>query len=234
MKKLHLESVIEIMRKECSIVLDPYGQIVENLRIPLLTYAKLLDEIKRCTGGVSSGTTMIKEILGTTVTLLPYSEIAEIVSGALAKAIVYIEERKENEQINEKLNAAIPLAKDIKQNKFSVDTLIALVSLLFSIYVFIISTQPNEQLDRIIAQQEQQTQLIEAIEEKQDTIIELSEEETRLRDTLEALTDSINSLTETIDGLRDQLEEMEQPGDDIDQVCNGQTDENQTEAHTES
>lgn len=76
------------------------------------------------------------------------------------------------------------------------------ISILVTIYCTILSSLPDDQLDRIAAQNE-------IIIAQQEEILELKEEDRELQNTLNTLGDAINLLTEEVEVLRDELEHID-------------------------
>ncbi len=84
--------------------------------------------------------------------------------------------------------------------------ILAIISLLVTIYFGIVSSRPSEQLERIIEQNAIMT-------EQQAKIIELTQEDQHLRDTLDSLSNSIDLLNDELDLLRDELKGHDEPAD---------------------
>lgn len=90
--------------------------------------------------------------------------------------------------------------QDLPRKRLSLGDMITLISLLFSIFTFIISTLPDEQLTRI---SQQNAVIIEQNEE----MIELLQEDERLTEALNALSDSIDLLTNEVESLRAETDQ---------------------------
>lgn len=95
---------------------------------------------------------------------------------------------------------------EFQDKKLSTSDLLSLLSLLVTIFFGILSTFPNEQLDRI---SEKEDTLIA----QQEQIIELQQENQELRNTLEDLADAINGLSERLEDLGVCLEDSQNTAD---------------------
>lgn len=117
---------------------------------------------------------------------------------SLETALPYMDLNQREEYQEE----VIPKLEKAHQNKLTLNDILAIISLLVSIYFGIVSSLPDEQLDRISRQNE-------IIIEQQAELIELEKEDAELRDTLNALADSINLLSDEVESLRNEIENVD-------------------------
>jgi hypothetical protein len=135
---------------------------------------------------------------------IPYTSILDTLADALEQAAPYLPpETKE-----ECKNAVLPKLKS--KRKLTLSDALAILSLLVTILFGIISSVPDKQMERIIAQNE-------IIIEQQEELIQLQEEDKDLLDTLNTLSDSINLLSDEIELLREELESSGNLGNSLDQ-----------------
>lgn len=107
-------------------------------------------------------------------------------------------------------NAAPPSLKDNPKRRLTLSDALSILSILLMIFFEIISSRPNEQLERIIAQNDTLIAQNATIIEQQT---EIAENDKALYDTLSSLTDTINLVSETIklfceesESFQDELE----------------------------
>lgn len=92
-----------------------------------------------------------------------------------------------------------------KHSSFDIFSVISTwLSILVTIYCTILSSLPNNQLDRIAAQND-------VIIAQQEEILEMQEDDQDLQNTLYTLSNAIDLLTEEVETLRDELEHMDDP-----------------------
>ena len=110
-----------------------------------------------------------------------------------------------------------PKLKEKSSTQLTLSDALSLLSLLVAIFFGIVSSMPNEQAERIIAQNE-------IIIEQRNEIVQLKKEDEALLDALDSLSNSINLLTDEVKLLR---EELERSGDFPD--SSGQSDTENTQ-----
>lgn len=123
---------------------------------------------------------------------------------AFSKAVTASEPYISSEELNQAENA-IPVVQQ-RKHRLSFSDIITLISILLTIYTSIISSRPNDQLDRIIAQNNM-------IISQQEELISLNQEDLELMETLDTLRDSINLLTDEVELLREELESSDDLSD---------------------
>lgn len=145
------------------------------------------------------------------------AEILQVAVSAVEAASPYVPEIDQS-------NLSEALAVPAKKKKLSLSDLIALASLLLTILFHILSSQPSEQLERIIDQNEV---IINELSEP----AEPSEVDAELMETIATLTNSIEMLTDEIESLRDQLESSDNAEDvaEDDADCDGHDENGDTE-----
>ena len=116
---------------------------------------------------------------------------------ALSKAVTASEPYIPPEEVHQVENV-IPAVQQ-KKHHLSIPDILALISILFTIYTSIISSRPNDQLDRIITQND-------IIISQQEELISLKQEDLKLMEALNTLRDSINLLTDEVELLQEELE----------------------------
>lgn len=121
---------------------------------------------------------------------------------SLANTLAYVEPYLPPEKKEECERVILPKLSKESRIKLTFSDVVAILSLLVTIYFGIISSLPNDQLDRLIEQNE-------IIIEQQDEIARLKEEDEKLLNALNSLTDSINLLSEEVELLRNELESSE-------------------------
>lgn len=138
-----------------------------------------------------------------TLKLLPATQdYIRQVASTFEKALPYMDSKQEKKYKEE----VLPKLKRSIEHKLSISDLIAIISLIVAIYFGIISSLPDEQLDRISQQSEVITKQNAVIIEQQKEIIEFQQEDLKLRDTLDSPTDSINMLSDQVQSLREEIE----------------------------
>lgn len=95
----------------------------------------------------------------------------------------------------------IPEGQISSDKEFTLDRIFTVISILIALYSAIVQSLPNEQLDRLIAQND-------IIISQQAELIELNQEDQELHEVLTDLKDSINSLTDEVNALRDEIENL--------------------------
>lgn len=133
---------------------------------------------------------------------LPHQPLLDSLSGTLAQIEPYLPEDKKEECdniIRPKLSKATHI-------RLTLSDTISILSLLVTIFFGIVASMPDDQTERIIAQND-------IIVEQQAEIIRLKQEDEALLDALDSLSDSINLLTDEIELLRDELENTNDPPD---------------------
>lgn len=124
---------------------------------------------------------------------IPYKTILDALTDALEQAEPYLPPET-NEECK---NTVLPKLKSSR--KLTLSDVLTILSLLVTIFFGIISSAPDEQMERIIAQNE-------CIIEQQEELIQLQKEDKELLNTLNALSDSINLLSDEVELLREDLE----------------------------
>lgn len=125
-------------------------------------------------------------------------ELVEQISSAVKVANPLIPAEQQSQFQTE----ILPRVKECRSKKLSISDILALISLLFTVYFGIIASLPDEQLERISNQ-------TEVIIEQQEEIIELNQKDLELQEALNALTGSINLLTDEVQALRDEVKHFE-------------------------
>lgn len=92
-----------------------------------------------------------------------------------------------------------PAIEEKSRPHLTLSDALAILSLLITIFFGIVASMPDEQTERIIAQNE-------IIIDQHNEIIRLQEEDKALLDTLNSLSNSINLLTDEVELLREELE----------------------------
>lgn len=137
-------------------------------------------------------------------TLSVWPSIQETLLGHVVAALEMAFPYMDSAQREEYQEEVVPkLEKVSSRNKLTISDILAIISLLVTIYFGIVSSLPNEQLDRISQQNE-------IIIGQQAELIELTKEDTELRKTLDALTDSINLLSDEVESLRNEIENADE------------------------
>lgn len=116
---------------------------------------------------------------------------------AFSKAVTASEPYIPPEEVHQVENV-IPAVQQ-KKHRLSISDVLALISILVTIYTSIISSRPNDQLDRIITQND-------IIISQQEELIPLKQEDLKLMEVLNTLCDSINLLTDEVELLQEELE----------------------------
>lgn len=127
---------------------------------------------------------------------IPYATILGALTEALEQADPYLspEAKEECESV------VLPKLKN--NHRLTLSDVLAILSLLVTIFFGIVSSTPDEQMERIIAQND-------TIIEQQAELIQLQKEDEELLNTLNALSDSINLLSDEVELLREELEGSE-------------------------
>lgn len=116
-----------------------------------------------------------------------------------------------------------PLPEEARTKKswWTFERVMALLSLLITIYFGILHSMPDKQMSKIIEQNS------EIIENQKDELDESKESDQQIREALQDLSECISNLTEELDALREQPNALHDVGDD----SNNLTD---SEAHTDA
>lgn len=131
-----------------------------------------------------------------------YHNLSEMILNAasvIERAAQYIPET--NQQEVEQIKEEIPEVQTSHDNGITLDRILAIINILLVIYGAILQSLPNEQLDRLAAQND-------VIISQQAELIELNQEDQELYEVLTDLKDSINSLADEVDALRDEIEDL--------------------------
>ncbi len=123
----------------------------------------------------------------------------------LAKTMKKVEPYLPSDKKEEYQNIVLPKLQS--KHRLSLSELLSILNLLVAIFFGVIASMPDEQTERIIAQNE-------TMIEQQAEIIQLQKEDQALVDVLDSLSDSINVLTDEIDSLREDLEASGNSSDD--------------------
>lgn len=151
--------------------------------------------------------------------LIDISTVMQSVTAAVAAAQPLIPPDRQEEFRAE----VLPKVEECKTKKLTIGDILSLISLLFTIYFGIVSSLPDEQLDRIAKQNE-------IIIEQQEEMIELKKEDAELRNALDALSNSIDLLADEVESLRNQAENVGNISE-----LDGQSDaENRQQQHRDS
>lgn len=130
---------------------------------------------------------------------------------SLADALGQIEPYLSLEDIGKCETVIEPKLKEQSASRLSLSDMIAILSLLVSIFFGIISSLPDDQTERIIAQNE-------IIIDQQAEIARLKEEDKALLDALNSLSNSINLLTDEVELLSEKLEGFNDPPNSLGQA----------------
>lgn len=138
----------------------------------------------------------------------------------------------------------IPQIKQKTKTRLTLSEALALLSILVSIFFGVVSSMPNEQIERIIAQNEifikqhaeiaksrEDKDLINALNSLSDSINTLSDQVNQLNkefglsddSTQDALRDSINRLSDEVESLHEELKSSNDTSDEPDQVTHKDT-----------
>lgn len=131
-----------------------------------------------------------------------YQDLSEMILNAasvIERAAQYIPEA--DKQGFEPVMETIPEGQISSDKEFTLDRIFTVISILIALYSAIVQSLPNEQLDRLIAQND-------IIISQQAELIELNQEDQELHEVLTDLKDSINSLTDEVNALRDEIENL--------------------------
>jgi hypothetical protein len=125
---------------------------------------------------------------------------------SIANSLVLSDPYLTKEVIEQCDELPLPSLDEGSKRRLTLSEILAIISLLVTIYFGIVSSRPSEQLERIIEQNAIMT-------EQQAKIIELTQEDQHLRDTLDSLSNSIDLLNDELDLLRDELKGHDEPAD---------------------
>lgn len=140
-------------------------------------------------------------------------------SPSIAKAVEAAEEALplvSFDQSDEPSLLPLPEEARTKKSWWTFDRVLALLSLLITIYFGILQSLPNKQLSEMVEQKN------EIIENQEEELEELKESNQQIREILQNLTDSISDLTEELDTLREQPDTSGDVGDDPDNVTDSE------------
>lgn len=169
-------------------------------RIPQIdsSLVKLVSSQKRMDSILQSCLSAQKHVSSFDMMLNVQASLASQVMRSIEYAIPYMDSDQQEEYAED----VLPKLQDCQDKKLTLSDILTIISLLVTIYFGIISSLPDEQLDRISQQNE-------IIIEQQEELIELKKEDAELRETLDALTDSINLLTDEVESLRNEIENLD-------------------------
>lgn len=123
--------------------------------------------------------------------------------GSLADTLTRVEPYLPQEE-KEKCESVIrPKLSEKSRTRLTLSDALSILSILLSIFFFVLGSMPNDQAERIIQQQDK------IIANQEAEIAQLREKDQALLDTLNSLSDSINLLTDEIELLRDELEDSD-------------------------
>lgn len=128
------------------------------------------------------------------------------IQDSLENTLTYVEPYLPPEKKEECESVILPKLSKESKAKLTLGDAVAILSLLVSIFFGIITSLPNGQTERLIAQNE-------TILTQQDEIIQLEKEDEELLNALNSLTDSINLLSEEVEALREESESPENISD---------------------
>ncbi len=131
------------------------------------------------------------------------NRLAQSFCSAVSISAPYVNANAGNENSTKTDTPTVEPKIKLKQ-QLSMSDILTLIGILMTFFSIIISCLPNEQLTRIIEQND-------TIIEQQAEIIELSEEDLALRQTLEQLTDCINLFAEEIEPFREGTKDVNNP-----------------------
>lgn len=131
-----------------------------------------------------------------------HAVLLDSLAGTLTQIDPYLppEEKEQCETI------ILPKLQQKNRARLTLSDALSILSLLLTILFGVISALPDEQTERIIAQNE-------IIIEQQAELIQLEKEDEDLLYTLDCLTESINLLNEEVELLREKLEGAGEPSD---------------------
>ena len=140
-------------------------------------------------------------------------------SPSIAKAVEAAEEALplvSFDQAEEPPIFPLPEEARAKKSWWTFDRVLALLSLLVTIYFGILQSLPSEQMSEMIEQNN------EIIENQEEELEELRESNQQIREILQNLTDSISDLTEELDALREQPNALHDVGDDSNNLADSE------------
>lgn len=156
--------------------------------------------------GICAAINGFERIQENVINSLATFDTASFLLDSLVNTLSYIEPYLPPEKKEECESVILPKLSKESKIKLTLGDAVAILSLLVSIFFGIIASLPNDQTERLIAQNE-------VIIAQQNEIIQLKKEDEELLNALDSLTDSINLLSKEVESLREELESPENISD---------------------